>query len=156
MSKKSGGRKSGNRPAVQNRKARRNYEIVERMEAGIALRGSEVKSLRAGQASLGEAYAELRGMEVWLVGAHIAEYTFAHAENHAPLRDRKLLLHRREIRRLIGKVREKGLTLVPLAIYFNDRGIAKVDLALARGRRTFDKRDEIRKRDQQRETLHRW
>ncbi len=130
-----------------NRKARHDYEVLETFEAGLVLRGSEVKSLRAGQAALVDSYAEVREGEVFLVGAHIASYASASYNNHDPRRDRKLLLHAREIRRLKGRVREKGLTLVPLSLYFRE-GRAKVEIALARGRKAYDKRERIRVRDQ--------
>jgi SsrA-binding protein len=133
-----------------HRKARFEYEILERVEAGIALVGPEVKSLRAGNVSLMEAYAVVRRGEVFLVGAHISPYAQASRENPDPKRERKLLLHRTEIARLGVKVAERGLTLVPLQIYFRD-GRAKVELALARGRRRHDKRDAIREREQERE-----
>lgn len=132
-----------------NRKARHDYEVLETLEAGLVLRGSEVKSLRSGQAALVDSYAEVRGGEVFLVGAHIAAYSSASYNNHDPRRDRKLLLHAREIRRLDGRVREKGLTLIPLALYFRD-GRAKVEIALARGRKAYDKRERIRERDRAR------
>ncbi len=133
-----------------HRKARFEYEILERVEAGIALVGPEVKSLRAGNASLVDAYAVVRRGEVYLVGAHISPYAQASRENPDPKRERKLLLHRSEIERLGAKVAERGLTLVPLQIYFRN-GRAKVELALARGRRRHDKRDAIREREQERE-----
>jgi len=133
----------------QNRKARHDYEVLDRIEAGLVLVGSEVKSLRDGQAALTDAYAEVRDGEVFLVGAHIAPYANASYNNHAPKRDRKLLLHAREIHRLEGRVREKGLTLIPLCLYFRD-GKAKVELALARGRKAYDKRERILARDRAR------
>lgn len=133
-----------------HRKARFEYEILETVEAGIALLGPEVKSLRAGNASLTDAYAVVRHGQVYLVGAHISPYAQASRENPDPKRERKLLLHRAEIARLAAKVAERGLTLVPLQIYFRE-GRAKVELALARGRRRHDKRDAIREREQQRE-----
>lgn len=133
----------------QNRRARHDYEILDTLEAGMVLTGSEVKSLRNGAASIVDAYAEIRDNEVFLVGANIAPYASASYLNHEPRRDRKLLLHTREIRRLDSKIREKGLTLIPLQIYFR-RGKAKVELALARGRKQFDKRERIRKRDESR------
>jgi SsrA-binding protein len=133
-----------------HRKARFEYEILEKIEAGIALLGPEVKSLRAGNASLADAYAVVRRGEVFLVGAHISPYAQASRENPDPRRERKLLLHRTEIARLGAKVAERGLTLVPLSIYFR-AGRAKVELALARGRRRHDKRDAIREREQERE-----
>ena len=135
---------------VKNRKARHEYHFEELAEAGIALAGSEVKSLREGQASLTDAFAEIRGGELWLVGAQIAEYPFAHARNHDPRRARKLLMHKQEIRRLDGKTREKGWTLVPTELYLK-RGRIKVELALARGKQAYDKREAVRKRDQARD-----
>ncbi len=133
-----------------NRKARFEYEILETVEAGIALLGPEVKSLRAGKANLADAYAVVRRGEVFLVGAHVSPYAQASRENPDPRRERKLLLHRAEIARLAGKVAERGLTLVPLGLYFRE-GRAKVELALARGRRRYDKREAIRRREQDRE-----
>ena len=138
------------RVVATHRKARFEYELLERIEAGIALVGPEVKSLRAGNASLADAYAVVRRGEVYLVGAHISPYAQASRENPDPRRERKLLLHRSEIARLGAKVAERGLTLVPLQIYFRD-GRAKIELALARGRRRHDKRDAIREREQERE-----
>jgi SsrA-binding protein len=135
---------------VDNRRARHDYHLIERIEAGIALAGTEVKSLRDGQANLQRAYGEVRDGEVWLVGAHIAEYAQGNVANHDPDRDRKLLLKRREIDSLAGKVREKGLTLVPTRLYFKD-GRAKVELALARGKEARDRRRDIAQRDAQRE-----
>jgi SsrA-binding protein len=133
-----------------NRKARFEYELLETVEAGIALLGPEVKSLRAGNASLADAYAVVRRGEVFLVGAHVSPYAQASRENPDPRRERKLLLHRAEIARLAGKVAERGLTLVPLELYFRE-GRAKVALALARGRRRHDKREAIRRREEDRE-----
>ena len=133
-----------------NRKARFEYEVLETVEAGIALLGPEVKSLRAGNASLADAYAVVRRGEVFLVGAHVSPYAQASRENPDPRRERKLLLHRAEISRLAGRVAERGLTLVPLELYFRE-GRAKVSLALARGRRRHDKREAIRRREQDRE-----
>ena len=144
-------KKSGDGPRITNRKARFNFEFLERFEAGICLQGTEVKSLRAGQASLEEAYARLQGSELYLINCHIRAYEHGNVMNHEPMRPRKLLLHNREIRKLATKVTQRGLTLVPLQIYFNKRGLAKVELALARGRAAHDKRQEIKKRDQQRE-----
>ena len=132
-----------------HRKARFEYEILETVEAGIALLGPEVKSLRAGNASLADAYAVVRRGEIWLVGAHISPYPQASRENPEPRRERKLLLHRSEIVRLAGRVAERGLTLVPLQIYFRD-GRVKVEVALARGRRRYDKRHAIREREEER------
>jgi SsrA-binding protein len=133
-----------------NRKARFEYEILETIEAGVALVGPEVKSLRAGNASLADAYAVVRRGEVYLIGAHVSPYPQASRENPDPRRERKLLLHRSEIARLAAKVAERGLTLVPLQLYFRD-GRAKVELALARGRRRHDKREAIREREEARE-----
>ncbi|MDK1019410.1 MAG: SsrA-binding protein SmpB [Actinomycetota bacterium] len=133
-----------------NRKARYNYEILDTFEAGMVLRGSEVKSLRAGQVQLKDSYASIRGGEVWLESVHIAPYSFAEDGGHDPERPRKLLLHRREIDRLFSRIREEGLTLVPLQVYFRD-GRAKVELGLARGKRTRDKRQSIVERQQKRE-----
>jgi SsrA-binding protein len=135
---------------AENRKARHDYHLVERHEAGLELTGTEVKSLRRGQANLQRAYAELRGGEIWLVGAHIAPYEQGTYANHAPERDRRLLLHRREIDSLGGKVRERGFTLVPTRLYWKN-GRAKVEIALARGKEARDKRRDIAKRDAQRD-----
>jgi SsrA-binding protein len=140
---------SGEKVVVSNRKARFQYEVLDRLEAGIALRGPEVKSLRAGQADLSDSYARIRGGEVFLVQAQISPYAQAGRENLEPKRERKLLLHRAEIARLAGRVAERGLTLVPLRIYFRD-GRAKVELALARGKRSHDKRETIRRREDER------
>ncbi len=133
-----------------NRRARFDYEILDTFEAGIALLGPEVKSLRQGNASLSEAYAVLRRGEAWLRGVHIAPYEQAGRENPDPLRERKLLLHRHELRRLETKVAERGLTLVPLSLYWKD-GRAKVELGLVRGKRQADKRQTIRRREEDRE-----
>ncbi len=135
---------------ASNRRARYEYEILDTFEAGIVLLGSEVKSLRAGKASLGDAYAEVRRGEVYLLNAHIGAYEQAGRANAPPLRERKLLLHRYEIARLAGRVVERGLTLIPLKLYFKD-GRAKVELALARGKRQYDKRQAIRKRESDRD-----
>ena len=133
-----------------NRKARHEYSILQTFEAGIVLQGTEVKSLRQGKANLVDSYASLKDGEVWLIGAHISEYTQGNINNHIPTRDRKLLLNKSEIRRLIGKVKEKGLTLIPLRLFFKD-GKVKVELALAKGKKVYDKRESIAKRDLQRE-----
>ena len=135
---------------ASNRKARYEYEILDTFEAGIALLGPEVKALRAGKASLGDAYADIRRGQVYLINAHIGAYEQAGRANAPPLRDRKLLLHRREISRLEGRVTERGLTLVPLRLYFLN-GRAKVELALARGKRRYDKRQAIRQRENDRD-----
>lgn len=140
----------GRKVIVSNRRARHHFFLLETYEAGIVLRGSEVKSLRAGRASLADAFAEVREGEVWLRGLHIPEYFQASWTNHEPRRVRKLLLHEHEIRRLIGKTREGGLALVPLSLYFAE-GKVKVELALARGKRKADKRADIARRDAERE-----
>ena len=139
------------KPIASNRRARHEYEILDSMEAGISLRGPEVKSLRAGRANLSDSYAVLRAGEVFLRNLHISPYREAGRENPDPTRERKLLLHRHEIRRLRSKVAERGLTLIPLALYWKD-GRAKVELAVARGKRRYDKREAIRRREQDRET----
>jgi SsrA-binding protein len=133
-----------------NRKARFEYFLLETYEAGIALQGSEIKSIRAGQISLAEAYVQTDGKEAWLINAHIAPYEQANRFNHDPRRPRKLLLHRREIRELWNAVRQKGVTIVPVQVYLKD-GKAKVEIAVAKGKKLYDKRHEIAKRDQTRE-----
>lgn len=143
-------KESGRKVVATNRRARRNYSVVDSYECGIELLGSEVKSLRAGQVQLKDAYGAVRGREIWLENLHIAPYSFARDGGHDPERPRKLLLHRREIDRLIGKVNEVGLTLVPMSIYFT-HGLAKVELALARGRTAYDKRQAIKEREMKRE-----
>ena len=140
----------GTKLIAQNRKARHEYEILDTFEAGLVLKGTEVKSLRDGKASLAEAYARVEGDEIWLVGAHIAEYDHGNRQNHDPTRARKLLLHRAEIERLRGKVQEKGLTLVPLRLYWK-AGRAKIEIALGRGKKEYDRRDDVTKREAQRE-----
>ena len=135
---------------VDNRRARHDYHLTDRVEAGLALLGTEVKSLRAGQANLQRAYGEIRDGEAWLVGAHIAEYGQGNLANHDPDRDRKLLLKRREIDSLDGKVRERGLTLVPTKLYFKN-GKVKVELAVGKGKQAQDKRRDIARRDAERE-----
>jgi SsrA-binding protein len=138
------------RVVADNRKARFNYEILDTYEAGIALTGTEVKSLRGGEATLRQAYADVRDGEAWLVGLHVPEYTEGNRANHDPDRPRKLLLHRREIERLASSVAEKGLTLVPTRLYFRG-GRVKVELALAKGKELRDKRREIASRDARRQ-----
>jgi SsrA-binding protein len=150
MSKRSKGRKQGGSDVATNRQARFRYELLETWEVGIVLQGSEVKSLRDGKANLKDAYALVRDGEVWLHNVHIAPYPPAAGEGHDPERPRKLLMHRREIERLIGKTQERGLTLVPTRLYFSGPH-AKLELALARGKEQRDKRDTIRKREQSRE-----
>ena len=134
----------------RNKKARFDYEILEVIEAGMVLLGTEVKSLRQGRANLKDSYARIKGGELYLMQSHISPYTHAFHDNHQPDRVRKLLMHKREIKRLQGKTQEKGLTLVPLKIYFKD-GKAKVELALARGKRTYDKRESLKRKTEQRE-----
>jgi SsrA-binding protein len=133
-----------------NRRARHDYHLLERYEAGLVLTGTEVKSLRQGRVTLGNAYADVRGGELWLIGSHIDEYDQGNIANHEPDRDRKLLMKRGEIDSIYGKVREKGLTLVPTRLYFKD-GRVKLEIALARGKEQRDKRRDLVKRDQQRE-----
>ncbi|MGH3908639.1 MAG: SsrA-binding protein SmpB [Pseudonocardiaceae bacterium] len=140
----------GRKVIVSNRRARHDYAILDTYEAGIVLTGTEVKSLRAGRASLADAYGSVEEGEVWLRNVHIPEYTEGSWTNHEPRRTRKLLLHRKEIERLIGKTRESGLALVPLSMYFAD-GKVKVEIALARGKRAYDKRADLAKRDADRE-----
>ena len=135
---------------ASNRKAHFNFDILETYEAGLVLRGTEVKALRDGRADLKESYARIEGHEAWLLGCHISPYAQGNRANHDPLRPRKLLLHRAEISRLLGKIMEKGLTLVPLRLYFKG-GRVKAELGLARGRKTLDKRHVIREREERRE-----
>jgi SsrA-binding protein len=135
---------------ASNRRARRNYTVVETIEAGLALVGSEVKSLREGRLDLKDSYALVRDGEVYLVGTYIAPYEFAREGGHEPERDRKLLLHRREIDRIGGQIAEKGLTVIPLQVYFKD-GKAKVELGLAKGKTSYDKRETLKERDHERE-----
>lgn len=133
-----------------NRKARFEYQILETYEAGLVLKGTEIKSIRLGQISLQEAYIRLDGKEAWLVGAHVAPYAHASAYNHDPMRDRKLLLNKREIRELWDEVRIKGITVIPLRVYLKD-GRAKLEIGLAKGKRQYDKRESIKERDIARE-----
>ena len=136
---------------AENRKARFDYFIEDVYEAGIALSGTEVKSLRFGEGSIAESYADLRDGECWLVNANIPEFSHGNRFNHEPKRPRKLLLHQREIEKMVGAVERKGMTLIPLSIYFNARGRAKVELALAKGKQTHDKRASIKERDWKRD-----
>ena len=156
MSSKSGGAKAsrkqdGIKVIADNRRARFDYEIIETFEAGIELKGSEVKSLRSGRTNLAEAYAAMKGGELFLINSNIPEYREANRFNHEPKRPRKLLLHKREIYRLASGVLREGLTIVPLKMFFNPRGRCKVDLALALGKKIHDKRDTVRDRTWQRE-----
>lgn len=136
---------------ITNKKARFNYDIIETYEAGLVLTGTEVKSLRSGQASLTEAYVRIIGQEAWLVGATISQYDKAGPNNHDPDRRRKVLLHKRELDRLMGKVRERGFTIVPLKLYFSARGYAKTLIGLAKGKAVHDKRKTIKDRDMRRD-----
>ena len=144
-------RAAARRVIAQNRKARYNYAIEETLEAGIALTGTEVKSLRAGRGSINESYAAEQSGELYLINSHIPEYPPAGRFNHEPRRARKLLLHRRQIEKLIGAITREGYTLVPLSIYFDKRGFAKVELGLGRGKKKHDKREAIKERDWQRQ-----
>jgi SsrA-binding protein len=139
------------RVVAHNRKARFNYLIGETFEAGIALTGTEVKSLREGKATIAESYADARGGEIWLVNANISEYRQGGRFNHAPKRVRKLLLHRRQINKLTGAVEREGMTIVPLKLYFNAKGRAKLEIALAKGKKLHDKRESEKKRSWERE-----
>ncbi|MEV0649007.1 SsrA-binding protein SmpB [Phytomonospora sp. NPDC050363] len=143
-------REKGHKVIASNKKARHDYTILDTYEAGLVLTGTEVKSLRAGRASLTDAFGDIRNGELFLHGAHIPEYVAGTWNNHTPRRARKLLLHRGELDKLIGKVHESGLTLVPLSLYFKD-GWAKVEIGLAKGKKSYDKRQDIAKRDADRE-----
>ena len=149
MAEKRGKDKQG--PVAVNKKAYRNFELVEKFEAGMSLLGTEVKSLRAGQADLNGSYARIEQGRCWLVGANIAQYDKASIRNHDPMRKKKLLLHKTEIRKIQIKLEQRGFTLVPLRIYFGPRGLAKTELALARGKRQYDKRKTISERMQKRD-----
>jgi SsrA-binding protein len=149
-SKKAAGDDKNERVIADNRKARHNYLVLDTLECGIALVGSEVKSLRSGGLSLDEAYGRVEGAEVWLHGANIAEYAFSHALNHQAKRRRKLLMHRREIKKFAGQAYEKGLTLVPLKMYFKE-GRAKVLMGICKGKQKHDKRESIKNRDMKRD-----
>lgn len=136
---------------IKNRKARFNYELLDQYEAGLALQGTEIKSLRAGKASLGEAYCYIHEGEAFVKNMHIAEYSHGNIQNHAPLRERKLLLHRRELKKLAEELEKGALTLVPLKLYINERGIAKMQIALAKGKKMHDKRQSLKEKDLKRE-----
>jgi SsrA-binding protein len=153
------GKKPQARIIAKNKKAYFNYELLETFEAGVSLWGSEVKSIREGRVSLKESYAEVKGAEVFLLHCHISPYEAANRFNHDPRRERKLLLHKREIKRLSGKIKEKGLTLVPTKVMINARGLVKVEMALAKGKRAYQKKEIIKERDREREMrseLKRW
>jgi SsrA-binding protein len=141
---------TGEKPIVDNRRARHDYQLMDRVEAGLVLSGTEVKSLREGRASLAQAYAEIRDGDAWLVGAEIQVYDQGNRANHDPSRPRRLLLHRREIDQLYSQVRERGLTLVPTRLYWKD-GRAKVEIAVARGKERIDKRRDLAERDAKRQ-----
>lgn len=143
-------RDDARRYLAQNRKGRFKYEVLDTVEAGLVLVGTEVKALRQGSMSIDEAFGRVFGDEIWLVGAHIPEYSHGNLQNHETTRKRKLLLHKREVRRLKGRTQEKGLTLVPLEVYFGKRGFVKVTLGLCKGRKVHDKREQIRKKDDRR------
>ncbi|MGO8770163.1 SsrA-binding protein SmpB [Mycobacterium sp.] len=147
-----GGKRGKKQIVATNRKVRHDYSIIEIFEAGVALQGTEVKSLRLGQASLADAFATVDDGEVWLHNMHIPEYVQGSWTNHDPRRKRKLLLHRQQIDRLVGKIRDGNLALVPMSVYFSD-GKVKVELALARGKRAYDKRQDMARRDAQREVV---
>ena len=136
---------------AENRKARFNYTIEDTIEAGLALTGTEVKSIRSGKTTIAESYADSRDGEIWLINANIPEYLQANRFNHAPKRPRKLLLHRRQINKLVGAVEREGMTLIPLKLYFNEKGRAKIELALAHGKKLYDKRETQKKRSWERE-----
>lgn len=140
-----------NLPRIKNKKAWHNYEIIDKYEAGISLVGSEVKSLRLGNADLNASYVKIIGGQCYMVGSKIEQYKQASYNNHQPDRDRKLLLHKAQIRKLTGKLEQRGFSLIPLTIYFNDRGLAKVEIALARGKKLYDKRESLREKDQARD-----
>lgn len=141
---------SGQRDAAVNRAASHNYFLLEKFEAGIALRGTEVKSIRGGRANLKDAYGLVKDNELWLINAHIGEYDHGNIFNHEPLRTRKLLVHRRELNKLIGKTQQKGLTLIPTRLYFRN-GRVKIEIALAKGKQTWDKRETERRKTADRE-----
>jgi SsrA-binding protein len=143
--------KPARRVVAENRKARFNYAFEDTMEAGLVLTGTEVKSLREGKANIAESYASAENGEIWLINAHLPEYLQANRFNHEPRRKRKLLLHKKQIDRLFAGVNRDGMTLVPLKIYFDDRGMAKMELALAKGKKLHDKRETEKKRDWQRQ-----
>lgn len=148
--KKAKNEKTDRKIVCRNKRARFDYEIEDRYEAGLVLTGTEVKSLRSGKANLTDAYAKFIGGEVWLIKAHISPYPYAHYDNHEPERPRKLLLNKKELKKLYGRIQEKGQALIPLAIYFH-KGWAKVEVAVAKGKRSYDKRQTLKQRDADRE-----
>jgi SsrA-binding protein len=139
------------RTIAVNRKARFEYSIEEVFEAGIVLTGTEVKSIRQGNVSIGDAYASHKADEIWLINAYIAEYTSGNRYNHEPKRSRKLLLHRRQIQKLVGRLKTKGVTLIPLSLFFNKRGIVKISIGIALGKKQYEKRDAIKEREWKRQ-----
>jgi SsrA-binding protein len=151
MAKKSSKTKSSADIQVKNKKAYYEYELLEKFQAGIALLGTEVKSLRNRSGDLNGSYARITNNECWLIGCNIPPYAQAAQNNHEPLRNRKLLIHRAQIKKIKTKLEQRGFTLVPLRIYFNDRGLAKVELALARGKRQYDKRQKLQQKEQKRD-----
>jgi SsrA-binding protein len=151
MAAKSSKHKDEQAPRAVNKKAYRNFELLEKFEAGISLLGTEVKSLRAAQADLDGSYGRIRDDQCWLIGAKIAPYQQAGQVGHEPARNRKLLLHKAELHRIATKLQQRGFTLVPLRVYFNNRGLAKIEMALATGKRKYDKRQAITERDQKRD-----
>jgi SsrA-binding protein len=144
-------KKSGEHARIENKKAWHDYHIIEKIEAGMSLRGTEVKSLRGKQASLDGSYARIRDGECWLIGCNIALYPKAAYGNHEPLRERKLLLHNRQIEKLLSRLKQRGITLIPLKIYFNDRGFAKIEIGVATGKRQHDKRAALKDKDARKE-----
>lgn len=138
-------------PEIVNRKAKFNYEFLETYKAGIVLTGTEIKSIKEGKVNMGDSFCYLRNGEMWLKNLHISLYNFGSYANHEPLRLRKLLLTKKELQKLEGKIKEKGLTLIPYKIFFNERGLAKMEIVLAKGKKSFDKRESIKERDTQKE-----
>lgn len=136
---------------IRNRKAGFNYEFLDKYEAGMVLQGTEIKSIRAGEVSFGDSYCILHKGELWVKSLHIAEYSHGNQNNHEPTRDRKLLLHKREISKIESKIKDQGITIVPTRIYLNDKGWAKIEIAVARGKKNYDKRDSIKERDSKRQ-----
>ena len=151
MTRKGDNKQSSTGLQIKNKKAYYNYELVEKVQAGVALLGTEVKSLRGRECDLEGSYARIEDGQCWLVGCKIAPYAQASHNNHEPLRKRKLLLHKAQIRKIEGKLTQRGFTLVPLRIYFNERGLAKVELALARGKRQYDKRQKLQEQQQKKD-----
>lgn len=138
-------------PEIVNRKAKFNYEFIDTYKAGMVLTGTEIKSIKEGKVNLGDSFCYLRNGEVWMKNLHISEYKNGSYANHEPMRLRKLLLNKKEIRKLEGKIKEKGFTIIPYKLFFNERGIAKIEIALARGKKSYDKRETIKERDTQKE-----